>query len=552
MQLRLSYAGYKTTNKVTRVPFATLERRLEQLTPKQSAYALLMLDGLPVEHNKSGSNLGISMDDKGISDALRMPPPPSQSLYTTLLQDVEPHAVEARFVDSRSVKRPKKGLQVPSHAGAPDPSGFSRFQPATSSQAPSHSSQSPNKRLYSSTQKRSTASSEAGKRKKKSSGSLPMADREQLAAKTLASLLVANGSPRSPVKPKSTTSKRTKPQRPHRSSVSSIDAAMADVALAISLGGDTDDAASRRGSTAGLGDRYSGKDMKGSGMDTAPASPVLSAAQRERDSAELLLLLATSPSPARTARNPTQRPAGAIGQGEGRVLFPEANSSSSTSGAAGGRGSGSTSIATSLLLPAPPSPTKKSSSSSLGKAKLQGHEERFTAPPHPSLGISFQPPAPSVLQPPFTPGASGPSNSSPLPGTQSTPFGTGFTLGLSSVAPSTPAGFNMADYINFTPTPGGFSPAQNPKNGKGRSSVGIGTQPAGPTTSAASGLNFNLISPPGAPQSDRRVGEGRSSADISFMESRRVGYVTGTDTRRSDEANPNVSRSPNNSATDMK
>ena len=322
---------------------------------------------------------------------------------------------------------------------------------------------------------------------------------------------------------------------------------MADAALAISLGGDTDDAASRRGSTAELGNQKNEKDANGSGMDTTPASPVLSAAQRERDSAELLLLLATSPSPARTARNSSQRPPPTIGQGGGRILFSEASSGSSTSGAAGGGGAPSTSNIPSLLLPAPPSPTKKSSSSSLGKSKPQSREERFTVPGHPSLGLSFHPPQSSALQPPFTPGASTlPTSSSSFPTTQSTP---GFALGLSSVTPSTPGGFNMADYINFTPTPGGFSPIPNTKGGKGVFSVGTGTQSTGHGISGSgygplSGVN--PVSPPGAPPLPERKasedGFSRNTGGGPVMgESRKVGYITGTDTKRSDDANTKVS-----------
>lgn len=458
LRLRLSYARYKTVNKVTKVPFATLERRLEESTPKQSAYSLLLLDGLPLENNRNGSHIGISMDDKSIADALRMPPPPSQSLFTTLLQEIDP----------RPPKGGKPDSHISAHAGAPDPNGFARFQPSLASlTSPRSNQQSPSKRLYSSTQKKGSASTEAGAKKKKKK-SLPMADREQLAAKTLASLLVANGSPRSPVKPKPDAAKKAK-SRPHRSSVSSVDASMADAALAISLG-DTDDATSRRGSIVGVGD-VPKKDNQGSGMDTAPGSPVLSAAQRERDSAELLLLLATSPSPARNNRNPAQRPPAAISQSAGRVLFSEASSSSTTSGPSGGRGAASTSNTPSLLLPAPPSPTKKSSTTASQKSKSQGREERFTVPAHPSLGLSFNPSASSTLQPPFTPGSSIFPTGSSTSSTNSAPFGGG-PLGLASFPPSTPtSGFNMADYINFTPTPGGFSPASNPRTG------GSGTRP---------------------------------------------------------------------------
>jgi hypothetical protein len=320
---------------------------------------------------------------------------------------------------------------------------------------------------------------------------------------------------------------------------------MADAALAISLGGDTDDAASRRGSTVGLGDQQKGKDANGSGMDTAPASPVLSAAQRERDSAELLLLLATSPSPARTARNSSQRPPPAIAQGGGRILFSEASSGSNTSGAAGGGGAPSTLNTPSLLLPAPPSPTKKSSS---GSSKLQSREERFTVPLHPSLGLPFHPHQSSELQPPFTPGTfTLPTSSSSFPTIQSTP---GFALGLSSVTPSTPGGFNMADYINFTPTPGGFSPVPNPKSGKGGFSVGTGTQSTGHgsgySSLPASVSGINPVPSPGAPSlPERKAGEDgftRNPGSGPVMgESRKVGYITGTDTKRSDEANTKVS-----------
>lgn len=488
---------------MTKVPFATLERRLEESTPKQSAYSLLLLDGLPVENSRNGSHLGIGLGDKSIADALRMPPPPSQSLYTTLLQEVEP----------RPAKGNKGGSQVTALAGAPDPNGFARFLPSTSSHLSPHSAQqSPSKRLYSSTQKKS---SETAQKKKKKS--LPMADREQLAAKTLASLLVANGSPRSPVKPKPAAVKKSKP-RPHRSSVSSVDAAMADAALAISLG-DTDDAASRRGSIVGLDDRY-GKDGHVSGMDTAPASPILSAAQRERDSAELLLLLATSPSPARSNRNTTQRPPNPIGQNPGRVLFSETSSSSTTNAPMAGRGTTSTSSVPSLLLPAPPSPTKKSSANVSGKGKTQNREERFTVPAHPSLGLSFNPSASSALQPPFTPGSTfGTGTSSSTFPTGSTPFGTGFSLGLGSMPPSTPtSGFNLSDYINFTPTPGGLSPAQNPRAG-----TSVARAPA------ASGQN---TIPSGGPSSERKAEEhtmSRSNSDGSSTG--KIGNSAGNDVK---------------------
>jgi hypothetical protein len=107
----------------------------------------------------------------------------------------------------------------------------------------------------------------------------------------------------------------------------------------------------------------------------------------------------------------------------------------------------------------------------------------------------------------------------------------------------------MADYINFTPTPGGFSPVPNPKGGKGWSSVGTGTQSAGHGNGyslSASVSGINPVSPPGAPPLSERKstddGFSRNPGSGPVMgESRKVGYITGTDTKRSDEANTKVS-----------
>ncbi|KAG8816011.1 hypothetical protein FRC17_000501, partial [Serendipita sp. 399] len=297
-----------------------------------------------------------------------------------------------------------------------------------------------------------------------------------LALKTLTSLLEARSSPKSPEKAYSDRSsttggggseRKTKTIRRTSSSVSSIDAAMADTTLSIS--GET-----AEGSTSGL--------------DTVPGSPVMSAAQRERDSAELLLLLATSPSP---ARNTTRRGPPPMGQGNGmgttmepRALFSE-GSSSTTSNPNPNKGNGGDSAAgtsksassilnstASLLLPPPPSPTKKGPSSTSGGER---DEERFVISP--PLGM-YPPPtasskSSSALQAPFTPHTGGTPVATNF-GSATGGFGSGFVMGLASLGPSTPTtnlSFNMADYINFTP---GFSPAPKSTSRGGRAEEGGG------------------------------------------------------------------------------
>ncbi|PVG04481.1 hypothetical protein CPB86DRAFT_778771, partial [Serendipita vermifera] len=463
LRLRLSYASYKTQNKLSNVPFSALEKRLDEetSTPKQSP-SVLLLDPLSF--------------DKSITDTQRMPPPPapSQTLFSSILDTTD--------IETRPAKRQKLGPSGTARAMAPSANGFS-IPHITSTDVNDH--HEPKRKPLSNSSSHTKASASSHSPKKKTSSkkaprtSLPMADKEQLAAKTLASLLVAKGSPKSPVKSRSDRSsiheddtsssvagddRRTKTIRRAPSSVSSVDAAMADASL--SVNGDA-----------------STTDGNGSGMDTVPGSPALSATQRERDSAELLLLLATSPSP---ARNTTRRaPLPTNRQGiEPRVLFQELSDSvsASTSGSAkSSKGlsdplfptSATSNTAPSSLLPAPPSPSKKSSSSS------KTSEDRFMVPPTlAALGLPFHPsgnsnsgtPSTSMLQPPFTPGESLHGNPSTNFGSATAGFGTGFALGLGALGPSTPTtglSFNMADYINFTPTPGGgFSPVQKPSTSK--------------------------------------------------------------------------------------
>jgi hypothetical protein len=83
----------------------------------------------------------------------------------------------------------------------------------------------------------------------------------------------------------------------------------------------------------------------------------------------------------------------------------------------------------------------------------------FPSSANPQTSSSGQP----QLQAPFTPGSGGAYFNPSASFNSSNPFGAGFTLGLGGMTPSTPGAlsFNMADYINFTPTPGGgLSPAQ--------------------------------------------------------------------------------------------
>jgi hypothetical protein len=105
--------------------------------------------------------------------------------------------------------------------------------------------------------------------------------------------------------------------------------------------------------------------------------------------------------------------------------------------------------------------------------------------PHHALGMPFHP-TPSggsgtpsnMLQPPFTPGESLHGNPSTNFGSATGGFGTGFALGLGALGPSTPTAglhFNLSDYINFTPTPGGgFSPVQRGSTSKAGSGSGSG------------------------------------------------------------------------------
>ncbi|CCA78048.1 hypothetical protein PIIN_01724 [Serendipita indica DSM 11827] len=455
LRLRLSYAGYKAQNKLSSLPFSTLEKRLEDdsATPKQTL-PVLLLDPLSL--------------DKSLSDTQLMPPPPAPatSLFTTLL-DVD--------IDTRPTKRQKTDAVGSARAIGPSPAGFTQSaNPDIKVNGHRHPSTSGKPRSKGS-------NSSPKKRQKKDS----MSDREQLAAKTLASLLVAK-SPRSSTKAPSELSFTTEGGNEHKgktirrapSSVSSIDAAMADTTL--STGGDT----VPEGST--------------SGVDTVPGSPVASTAQRERDSAELLLLLATSPSPARSNRRgppAVNRTLAGSGTIEPRALFAEGSSNSDSvkqegmsesikdSSDAGGSGS---KLTPSLLLPAPPSPTKKPSTNKTPEDKMS-----FQPPPH---AMPFLPPSSNItksstLQAPFTPGGTlalhTASNTTNF-GSATGGFGSGFAMAMSSLAPSTPgpSGFNMADYINFTPTPGAsYSPAPKAKS-KG-ASEGIGSEKGAAASSTA-------------------------------------------------------------------
>ncbi|CAG8658985.1 10360_t:CDS:2, partial [Acaulospora colombiana] len=499
----------QTQNKLSNVPFSALEKRLdeESLTPKQSP-SVLLLDPLSF--------------DKSITDTQRMPPPPapSQTLFSSILDTTTD-------IETRPAKRQKLGPSGTARAMAPSANGFS-IPHIISTDANDHHESKRKPHSNSNSHTKASASSHSPKKKASSKKaprtSLPMADKEQLAAKTLASLLVAKGSPKSPVKSRSDRSsiheddtssvagddRRTKSLRRAPSSVSSVDAAMADASL--SVNGDA-----------------STTDGNGSGMDTVPGSPALSATQRERDSAELLLLLATSPSPARnTTRRaplPTNRAGshGPVPTIEPRVLFQESSSSISASNSGSTKSSKglnepffptsvTSNITPSSLLPAPPSPSKKSSSTS------KTSEDRFMVPQtlaalgiYPSGNGNSGTPSTSMLQPPFTPGESLHGNPSTNFGSATAGFGTGFALGLGALGPSTPTAglsFNMADYINFTPTPGGgFSPVQKPATSKTGNSgsgllaapVSIGVQnifaSGGPSSSLEFGTAAGALSP---------------------------------------------------------
>ena len=384
-----------------------------------------------------------------------MPPPPAPatSLFSSLL-DVD--------IDTRPTKRQKTDAVGSARAIGPSPAGFTQGNPDIKVNGHRHHSTSGKPRSKGS-------SSSPKKRQKKDS----MSDREQLAAKTLASLLVAK-SPRSSTKAPSELSFTTdggneqkgKSIRRAPSSVSSIDAAMADTTLSVS--GDT----VPEGST--------------SGVDTVPGSPVISTAQRERDSAELLLLLATSPSPARNSRrgppNPVNRTLAGNGTVEPRALFAEGSSNSdstkqddaSESNKDSNDASGSASKRTpSLLLPAPPSPSKKTNKTPEDKSNFQ---PSHAMPLFPSSSTSKS----SGLQAPFTPVGTlalhTASNTTNF-GSASGGFGSGFAMAMNSLGPSTPgpSGFNMADYINFTPTPSApYSPAPKSKAQAAASEKGVG------------------------------------------------------------------------------
>ncbi|KAG8825683.1 hypothetical protein FRB91_008972 [Serendipita sp. 411] len=488
LRLRLSYANYKTEHKLSTVPFSTLEKRLEETaaTARQET-ASFTIDPLAL--------------DKSLVDSRRMPPPPTMapSLYTTLL-DTD--------VDTRPTKRQKTDATGTARAIGPSTAGFTQVRPDIKVNGRRH--HSPDGKSHS-------KGSNPSPRKKQKRESMAIADREQLALKTLTSLLEAKSSPKSPEKAPSDRSsttgggseRKTKTIRRTSSSVSSIDAAMADTTLSIS--GET-----AEGST--------------SGMDTVPGSPIMSAAQRERDSAELLLLLATSPSP---VRNTTRRGPPPTGQGNGvgtsiepRALFSEGSSSTTSNSSPNKNGGGDTGASTSksassilnntasLLLPPPPSPTKKGTS----LVSAERDEERYVVSPplgmYPPAASSSKSPA---LQAPFTPHTGGTPIATNF-GSATGGFGSGFVMGLASLGPSTPTpgmSFNMADYINFTP---GFSPGPKPTSKAGRTE-----ETAGDNTASQPGF-ASIQSSPAKRKDDREEDKGsvtRSVADAEQASSRK-------------------------------
>lgn len=368
LRLRLSYASYKTANNVSTVPFATLEQRLAIAPPPLKSEIVLEE---PVK---------IAGTKRPLSDPELMPPPPAPSLYTSLLD-----------IDSRPAKRQRKNsgeASTSARALGPSPGNFKEYTsrpPQTIS--PSKLTKSHRDRPSSSTKRKPGSSKKPTPTHREI---LAMTDKESVnAAKTLASLLVAKGSPNSPEK---NTDEYLLGKLKRPASMSSIE----------------------------LGDEDASKDPSGSPSNMSAA---------ERDSAELLLLLATSPSP---ARPPTKRPPSGIGLLEPRILFSDTGRPSKNH-------SGSH-----TLLPAPPSPVRKNNTGDNNYSfdpSTPGTSGNglFSIPPL-NFGKPSGRPSNSALGGPFTPaGASVFPAGPPTGGT--TPF-------------------NMSDYLNFTPTPGAaFSPA---------------------------------------------------------------------------------------------
>lgn len=367
-----------------------------------------------------------------------MPPPPAP----TSNQEPYDSVVDLDHDGYRATKRQRVDEKGNARARAigPGPEGFTPF--------PSKTEGTPNggkkKRPASSSsdQLHNTAMSlsptKKNKKKKKTTGEesmLGLGHQEQEAAKVLVSIIRTQGSPKSPAKRGSVVSRassiagtemsKAKELKRTENSISSVDVALADTAL----------------STTGV-DSMVG-DGKSSGGGTVPASPAHTTSQLEEDAAKTMLALSTSPAP--LAKKTTRRtPTGP--QHPGRVIDFNKDSNASSKSTALPKGLSDSQ----LFIPAassnaPPKPLR-SPPPSPSKKLAQPTEDRLLAP----SGSSGS----SVLKAPFTPG--GPNY---FPATSGgfgpVAFGPGFPGGQ----PSTPAGFNFADYVNFTPTPGpGASP----------------------------------------------------------------------------------------------
>ena len=292
-----------------------------------------------------------------------MPPPPAPSLYNQLL-------------DNRPQKRQRTDAQS-SRAVGPSPTKFkdygspklskhhSRESGTPSKTGKHHKHRSPYKKVVSSSssnRKHSSTVPGSSKAAPTPREILALADKEEFnAAKTLASLMQSKKSPM--VSHSLPVPRDPKPKAP-----------------------------SSRGSSV----------ASGSSAPQQPSSQPTGAGGGRNEAADLLLLLANSPSPARVsqARRPGGEPAA-------RVLFQDSSTSSKTNG----NGGSAASFSTSVLLP--PSP--------LRHGLISGD---------------------TTLDPP-------PVRGDPL---FSTPGGPGAGGSLFPVTPGT-AKFNFAEFVHFTPTP---------------------------------------------------------------------------------------------------
>ena len=355
------------------IPFATLEQSVQATHPLKPDQLLDTLAGTK----------------RNLSDSELMPPPPAPSLYSQLL-DHRPQKRQRTDVQSSRAIGPSPTKFKDS--GSPKPSKHHSHESGTPSKSGKHHKhRSPYKKVVSSSssnRKHSSTVPGSSKTAPIQKEMLVIADKQEFrAVETLASLMHSKMSPMVPQSLPAPRNQRAK--------------------------------ASSRGSSVASGP---------SAPQQPPSQPPGAGGRRDEAAADMLLLLANSPSPARAqARRP-----GPGGEPAARVLFQDAVTSSKTNGDGGGGGSGSTvSSSTSMLLPPPPSPLRGSISgdTTLDPPPVRG-DPLFSTPGGPGSG--------GLLFPPITPGT---------------------------------AKFNFAEYMQFTPTPA--YPASPVRNSGGAGVMGL-------------------------------------------------------------------------------